>query len=152
MRYHSRWLDGISESMDMSLGKLQEMVKDREAWRFVVHGVSKSRTRLSASLSFFTFMHWRRKWQPPPVFLPGESQGQRSLAGCGPRGRPELNRTRISCYGEGVRLGISFSFLEFSCLNIISSVYVLGCAGSPWLRSGCPPAAAPGLPLWCFSC
>ena len=34
------------------------------------------------SLSLFTFMHWRRKWQPTPVFLPGESQGQRSLAGC----------------------------------------------------------------------
>ena len=34
------------------------------------------------SLSFFTFMHWRRKWQPTSVFLPGESQGQRSLVGC----------------------------------------------------------------------
>ena len=34
------------------------------------------------SLSLFTFMHWRRKWQPPPVFLPGESHGQRSLVGC----------------------------------------------------------------------
>ena len=34
------------------------------------------------SLSLFTFMHWRRKWQPTPVFLPGESQGQRSLVGC----------------------------------------------------------------------
>ena len=36
----------------------------------------------ATSLSFFTFMHWRRKWQPIPVFLPGESQGQRSLVGC----------------------------------------------------------------------
>ena len=34
------------------------------------------------SLSLFTFMHWRRKWQPPPVFLPGESQGRGSLVGC----------------------------------------------------------------------
>ena len=45
------------------------------------------------SLSLFTFMHWKRKWQPTPVFLPGESQGQGSLVGCCFRGRIESDRT-----------------------------------------------------------
>ena len=64
------------------------------AWWAAVHGVAKSRTRLSDFT--FTFLHWRRKWQPTPVFLPGESQEQGSLVDCRLWGRTELDTTEAT--------------------------------------------------------
>ena len=67
---------------------------DVGAWQAAVHGVAKSRTRLSDFT--FTFMHWRRTWQPTPVFLLGEAQGWGSLVGCRLWGRTESDTTEAT--------------------------------------------------------
>ena len=65
---------------------------DGGTWKAAVHGVAEGRTRLSD----FTLTHWRRKWQPTPVFLPGESQGWGSLVGCCLWGLTELDTTEVT--------------------------------------------------------
>ena len=75
----------------------------------------------ATSLSLFTFMHWRGKWHPTPVFLPGESHGRRSLVGCSPWGGEESDTTErlhfhfsLSCIGEGNGNPLQCSCLENS--------------------------------------
>ena len=111
-----RWLDDITDSMDMSLSKLQELVTDRESWHAAVRGVTEGQTQLSMNVHF---MHYLKsaylclytvcmgfpggsavKYHPlekemaaHSIFLPGKPHGQRSLVGYSPRGRKESDTT-----------------------------------------------------------
>ena len=67
-----------------------------EPGRLQSMGLLRVRHDWATSLSLFTFMHWRRKWQPTPAFLPGESQGQRSLVDCPLWGRTESDTTEVT--------------------------------------------------------
>ena len=67
-----------------------------EPGRLQSMGSLRVRHDWATSLSLFTFLHWRRKWQPAPVFLPGESQGQRSLVDCSLWGRTESDMTEAT--------------------------------------------------------
>ena len=67
-----------------------------EPGRLQSMGSLRVRHDLATSLSLFTFVHWRRRWQPTPVFLPGESQGWRSLVGCRLWGRTESDTTEAT--------------------------------------------------------
>ena len=68
----------------------------QEPGRLQFMGSQRVRHDWVTSLSLFTFMHWRRKWQPTPVFLPGESQAQGSLVGCSLWGRTESDTTEAT--------------------------------------------------------
>ena len=78
-------------------------------------------------LLLFTFMQWRRKWQPTPVFLPGESQGQRSLVGCRLWGHTELDTTEVTQQQQqtlplpGIQLFRSLCFDGFALLPVSST-------------------------------
>ena len=73
----------------------------------------------------FTFMHWRRKWQPTPVFLPGESQGQGSLVGCRLWGRTESDTTEVTQQQQ---------LQKELCLHYF--MYIIATLGLPWWLRG----------------
>ena len=73
-----------------------KILRTEEPGRLQSMGSLRVRHNWMTSLSLFTFMHWRRKWQPTPVFLPEESQGQGSLVGCRLWGRTESDTTEVT--------------------------------------------------------
>ena len=86
----TEWLIGEGNGNPRQYSCLENPI-DRGAWWAAVHGVAQSQTQLK-QLS----MHWRRKWQPTPVFLAGESQGQRRLVGCHLWGCTESDTTEVT--------------------------------------------------------
>jgi len=117
LRVGHDWATSLSRIGEGNGSPLQcsclENPRDWGAWCAAVYGVAQSRIRLKrlssssssrvrvghywvTSLSLFTFMPWRRKWWPTPVFLPGESQGLGSLVGCCLWGRTESETTEVT--------------------------------------------------------
>ena len=82
----------------------------------------------ATSLSLFTFMHWKRKWQPTPVFLPGESQGWGSLVGCRPWGHTESDTTEVTQQQQQQHLFSGGSDSKESACNVgdLASIPGLG--------------------------
>ena len=102
-----------------------ENSRDGGAWWAAVHGVAKSQTRLSDFT--FTFMHWRRKWQPTPVFLPGESQGWRGLVGCRLWGRTESDTTEATQQQQQQQQSSTTSILLHICLSFTGTLCLILC-------------------------
>jgi len=97
-----------------------------EPGRLQSMGSLRVRHDWATSLSLFTFMHWRRKWQPTPVFLPGESQGRGSLLGCCLWGRTESGMTERLSSSSSIPLYICTTSLSTDLWWIIRLLSYLG--------------------------
>ena len=117
-----------------------------EPGRLQSMGSLRVRHDWATSLSLFTFMHWRRKWQPTPVFLPGESQGQRSPVGCRLWGHTESDTTtRLSSSSSWDLLWAKFCPHKLMCWNPNTQYFKCDLFGN----RAC--TGVTGLPTWLSS-
>ena len=107
-------------------------------------GSLRVRHNWATSLSLSTFTHWRRKWQPTPVFLPGESHGRRSLVGCSPWGHRESDTTEVTSSSNN-SVGLDGSGGKSICLQCGRPRFDPWVGKIPWRRKWQPtPVLLPG--------